>query len=598
MNSAPAQPCPAAGRLRSVLRLALSRWRGWSAIAFATLASSLVALLHPWPMAKLIDDVLVADASAPHVPLTAALLAAAGVALFLIDSVLGWAIARSWITVGQRLVYELAGRLFAHAQRRSLVFHGQSNVGDLLSRITGDSWCVYNVAAAVLFTPAQALILTAAAVAILWPVNAWLTGLALCVAPLQALAAVYFGHLARKAHRGERENEARVESHVQQTLAGIPVVQSFAQEQRELARFAELTGSAVRSQRRAALVGGVAHLFGGGVAAAGSAVVLFFAAREVMTHRMTLGQMQLFLAYTGMLHGELSNLCSAWASLQGARASVDRAMELLEPRIEVDDPPHPVPLPPAPAGRRFECDRVTFAYAPGRPVLRDVSLTIAPGEVVAVVGPSGSGKSTLASLLLRLLDPQSGCIRIDGIDVRRLRLDEVRAAVAVAPQEPTLLPDTVAANIAAGLPATAAQLRDAAGRAQADFIDELDEGFDTVLGEWGSTLSGGQRQRVAVARALARDAALLVLDEPTSALDPDTERRLIDLSARPPHQGVLLIAHRMSVARRAGRIVVMQAGEVVEAGGHDELLARGGLYARLHGLQSGASAAEPAGVAG
>jgi ATP-binding cassette, subfamily B, bacterial len=574
------------GRVRRTLRFALSEWRGWSIVALATLVTSLVSLLHPWPLALLLDNVLLqpATASASWI----AVLSLAGVGLYFVDASLDYFITRQWIAVGQKLVYRLSGKLFAHAQRLSVVRHSRSSVGDMLSRITGDSWCVYNLAAALLFTPANAVLMIGLTVLLLWPISPTMTLAAIAVAPVQALIALYVGRSIRDAHRGERDAEGRIDAHVQQTLAGIPVVQSFAQEQRELRRFAELTGTALRAQRRAALLGGVSHFLSGGAAAVGGAIILYLASREVLAGRMSIGQLNLVIAYQAMLHGEFAQLFGVWHGVQGARASVDRAMELLETPIEVADPAHPVPLPHAGAAPMAQLIDVTFRYDTVD-VLCQVSLTIHEGESVAIVGASGSGKSTLAGLILpRLVDPQDGRVLLRGVDARKLRLADVRHSVAVASQEPVLMPVSVRENLLAARPnATDDELSSALSDACAqDIVDALDDGLDTVIGEMGATLSGGQRQRLAIARALLRDADLLVLDEPTSALDAELEQQLIDrVLARRAGRATVVVAHRLSLARRCDRIIVMQSGRVVEEGTHGTLLQAGTRYERLHALQ-------------
>jgi ATP-binding cassette subfamily B protein/subfamily B ATP-binding cassette protein MsbA len=555
--------------VRRILRLALAEWRGWLVVAIATILLSLTSLLHPWPLALLLDQVLVDPTRASQASgVVVALLSLAGVALYAIDATLDYVITRRWISVGQKLVYDLSVRMFAHAQRLGVVRHSRSSVGDQLSRITGDSWCVYNLAASLLFTPANALLMIAVTLALMWPISPSMAMASLAIAPVQAAIGLFVGRALRDAHRGERDAEGRIDAHVQQTLAGIPVVQSFAQEQRELLRFAELTGSALRAQRRAALLGGLGHFFSGAVAAIGGAVILVLAGRETLAGRMTLGQMQLVVAYQAMLHGEFAQLLGVWQSVQGARASVDRALELLDEPIEVSSPASAKPLPAPSEQPLIEMRRVTFRYDV-TPVLRDVSLVIAEGESVALIGPSGSGKSTLAGMLLpRLADPQAGSILLRGVDMRELSLADVRRTVAVASQEPALLPVSVADNLRiANEHASDDELWAALHAACADdFVAELDSGLDTELGESGATLSGGQRQRLGIARALLRDADLLVLDEPTSALDADLEQQLIDrVLARRAGRSTIVIAHRMSVARRCDRIVAMESGRVVSA---------------------------------
>jgi ATP-binding cassette subfamily B protein/subfamily B ATP-binding cassette protein MsbA len=526
--------------------------------------------------------------STPTLLIVAAALAS--LAIFALNSALEVCLTWAWSASGQRMVYDLAADLFRRLQRLSLLFHSRSTVGDSLSRLTGDTWCVFSVAKGLLISPAQNLFTLAMLSAIAWNMDSELTLLTLVVVPILGGSAIFFGGRLKEHARQNREAHSRMLSFVHQTLTAIPVVQAFSREKRNRKRFQCLSTEVVDVTQRNVLIRKGYGFVNGLITTTGTAIVLFAGGKRVLTGALSVGSLLVFLAYLHSMRGAFQGLLRTYGNLKTVEASIDRVFEVLDSDELVRDAPEARSLPPRPEGERGHVclEGVTFGYEPDRPVLHDVTLVGRSGETVALVGPTGAGKSTLVSLILRFFDPWQGQVTIDGMDVRDVKLSSLRANVALVLQEPFLLPLTVEENIAYGRPT--ASLEDIVAAAVAanahEFIRELPEGYDTVIGERGATLSGGQKQRLAIARALLKNAPVLILDEPTSALDAETESQLLEALERlMAGRTTFIIAHRLWTIRVADRIVVLDKGLIVEMGTQEKLLASQGPYYRLHSLQ-------------
>jgi ATP-binding cassette subfamily B protein/subfamily B ATP-binding cassette protein MsbA len=579
--------------------------RGWAGILLLTLVATALTLLEPWPLKVLVDNVL------GHRPLGGPLgalpgaaggdglllwVVVAGLLIFAAASAADVLLTLLWVRVGQGMVWELAADLFARLQRRSLLFHSRRPVGDSLARVTGDAWALHTLVDDLLFTPGHALIVAAGMVLVMLHLDVGLTLIAVATAVAMVAASLLLGRRARAAGRQQRQVESSIQSHIQQTLSGLQVVQAFGQEEREAGRFRELAAQAIRWQKHGALVLAVNGLGSDLVATAGTGLILFTGSLRVIAGEMTVGTLLIFVTYLALLQAQLRAVTSLYGKLQTARGSLERVSEILLEQPEVRDFPGAVSM--RRADGVLTVDSVSFGYEDGRLALDDVSLEARPGEVVGIVGHTGAGKSTLLSVVARFAQPDHGRVLIDGVDARALTMRSYRAQVSLVLQEPFLLPMSVADNIRLGRPdATRAEVEDAARVANAHgFIDWLRDGYDTVIGDRGATLSGGERQRLAIARAVLKDAPILILDEPTSALDAQSEASMMEALERlMARRTTLIIAHRLATIRRADLLYVLDHGRVVESGSHAELLARGGAYARLHHLQSGGPSVAVAG---
>jgi ATP-binding cassette, subfamily B, bacterial len=557
-----------------------------------------IELLRPWPTKLLVDHVLgqqaIPDSLAsvlddlPGPSGASGLLlwvCLATVLIFLAGTLISMVSTTASVRLGQRMVYHLGADLFLHLQRLSLTFHSRRPVGDTIARVTGDPYGLQTLVNGVLFPLLHSAVTLGAMFAIMWRLEPRLTVLALGVTPFLLLAIRIFDKPMGDRSRERRDLEGRMMSLVQQALSAVPAVQAFTREELEHARFQRYAQHTLTAYQRSTYADMWFKLAVGAVTAVGTAGIMWVGGRYALEGRLSVGTILVFLSYLASLYGPLNAIAYSASTLRYAGANADRVLEIL------DTPPDVRDGPDARSVRlrgHVQFERVSFGYELGRPVLADVTFETRPGEVLAVVGPTGAGKTTLLNLLIRFFDPWSGRILVDGHDLRQVQLRSLRQQIAVVLQEPFIFPLTVAENIAYGRPdASREEIVAAAVAANAeDFIRRLPEGYDTVVGERGATLSGGEKQRLSIARALVKDAPILVLDEPTSALDARTESLFLDaLDRLMKGRTTFVIAHRLSTIRRADRIVVLDHGRIVETGDHSRLLVRGGLYASLYRQQ-------------
>ena len=556
------------------------KWRFVLALGTLLLASG-ISLLYPQAAKFALDG-----GTGPQAQSRLNLVVSFLVVGIVLNSGLIWLRHYSMSWLGERVVADLRGLVFDRVLALPLAWFHERRTGELVGRLAADVTVIEGIVGSELSLALRNGVQLVGGMIFLVIIDWKLTLLMLAVVPPIVVATVYFGSRIRRMSRDVQDGLAKVSGQVQESIGAISTVQSFVRERLEAERYR--VGVEQAFQSTLSLARWRASFFSTATAAGTIAVVfVVWLGGRALLHdppELTKGDLASFFLYTFMVAGSLAEMASLWGSLQRAAGATERLYAIIDTIPEIRDPDHPIALP---AGHgAIEFHNVGFAYPARReqPVFRDVSLAVAPGEVVALVGPSGAGKSTVLSLLFRFYDVDSGSVTFEGIDVRKLSLAELRRSLAMVAQEPVLFAGTLRANIAYARDDVSDEAIERAARdANAhNFISKFPEGYATMVGERGVKLSGGQKQRIAIARALIADPRVLILDEATSNLDAESEALVQQALARlMKGRTTLVVAHRLSTVRDADRILVVDGGAIVEQGRHDELMAKSGVYRRL-----------------
>lgn len=594
-------------RSLTILRLLRPYSRALLIAFVAAIGEAIADLLGPWPLKIVFDNILKPKENAGWLNrlihsvagtdklaiLKIAAISALLIAIF--GAICSYAEKSSTTTVGQWVMHDLRRTLYAHIQRLSLSFHDESQTGDLISRVTSDIDAVQSFVTSGLLGVLINCITLAGMIGIMFYMNWRFTLIALSIAPLLFLVVFHYTRLIRKSSREVRKKEGQIVSLVQEVFTSIRVVKAFAREDYEQKRLEDESLESVEIALRARSLKARLTPFVEIIVGVGTSLVLWFGARMALAGALDAGSLIVFIWYLGKMYKPMQELSKMTDTYAKAAVGYERIQEVLQSEREVKD---------LPGSRRagklrgeLEFDRVTFSYDPDRPILKNMSFKIDAGTVAALVGPTGAGKSTIISLIPRFYDPDSGIVKIDGQDVRRLQQKSIRDQVSFVLQETVLFHTTIWRNIAYGKPdATREEILQAAQLANAhEFIEKMPQGYDTMIGERGVTLSGGQRQRIAIARAVIRNTPILILDEPSSGLDAASEQLVFEaLDRLMAGKTSVVIAHRLSTIQHADKIYVVNDGIIAESGNHEDLLKCDGLYAKLHRIQFQAASEEVA----
>jgi ATP-binding cassette subfamily B protein len=555
-------------------------------------------LLEPWPLKVVLDNVVKSQpmhgwlnhmifSIAGEDNMAVLKLAAASVLVIAIfGAICSYAQKSLTTTVGQWVLHDLRQTLYFHMQRLSLAYHDQARTGDLISRVTGDIDSIQSFITSGLLGALINILTLAGMVGVMFYINWRFTLIALSVAPILACVVYKYTREIKKASREVRKKESEIVSVVQEVLSSMRVVKAFAREEYEQRRLEEESLEGVEIALRARSLKAKLPPMVDVIVAAGTCLVLWFGARMVLSGSLSVGSLVVFILYLGKMYKPMQELSKMTDAYSKAAVGYERIREVVAMDHEVADLPGARNAPRFKA--RIEFENVSFSYEPERPILKNVSFQIEPGQVAALVGPTGAGKTTIISLIPRFYDPTSGKVKIDGNDIREFRPKSLRQQISFVLQESMLFHGPIWQNIAYGKPnASRAEMLRAAELANAqEFIEKMPDAYNTIVGERGVTLSGGQRQRIAIARAVIRDTPILILDEPGTGLDAESEKLVFEaLDRLMKGKTAIVIAHRLSTIQNAGVIFVLKDGEIIQSGKHEQLLKEGGLYSELYELQ-------------
>ncbi|MGA9772065.1 MAG: ABC transporter transmembrane domain-containing protein [Blastocatellia bacterium] len=559
-------------------------YRGRLAIAFTSLLiASSIGLAFPMMIQQLMDAAFVERSSQKMNSL-----AVLTICLFAIQAAFSFLRAYLLSYTGERIVADVRTQLYTHLTSLPVSFFASRRIGELTSRMASDVGVIQTVTTSSVTELLRTCLVLTGGIAIIAFTNLRLTLMMLAVVPIVIISAQFYGRYIRRLSTQVQDRLAEANSVLEETLSAIRIVQSFVREGYERQRYREKITDALKLAVRRSVAGGGFIAFIIMVVYSGIAVMLWFGLRLVTSGEMTAGKLTAFVLYTFVIAGSISGMSELYGQFQGAIGATRRVFELLDLEPEIKDPAEPEELGRVEGSVRLNDVHFTYPDERATEILKGVTIEARPGQIVALVGSSGAGKSTLVALVPRFFDVTSGAILVDGHDIRSLRLRDLRAAIGMVPQETTLFGGTIRENIAYGkLDATDEEIKAVARAAHAhEFVSEFPAGYETIVGERGIKLSGGQRQRIAIARALLKDPAILILDEATSSLDSESERLVQDaLETLMQGRTTFVIAHRLSTVRRADKIVVLDSGRIIEEGTHEELIANEGLYKQLYDIQ-------------